>query len=210
MRHVLRKTDDGGDSGGGCGADTAAAAAEAVAAAARERRAHLRKVEKAEASVEQIQADPKRALRDEYTTTRISHNMRLSRTLMQQPAQLALASVRSVLVWDRPLYSGAVFAGLQALVLFDKSHLLPGLASIYLGLKIFEAAGYRRTGEEYVIKYQYQHPGRMIKPVHVTNLNTAIKKADETVHQVLVILLKIHSAAAAVDPDLSKPLAFGL
>ena len=116
-------------------------AADAVVAAAAKRRELVKGTERAQATFAALPGDEERRIR------RIKHNLRLIRNLITMPVQHFRDAVHSLLGWENPGTSGALFALLQVIVLFDMLHYTPAVVILAAAANVMETQ--KRKSREY-------------------------------------------------------------
>jgi hypothetical protein len=116
-------------------------AADAVAAAAAKRRELAKGTERAQATFAALPFDEEKRIR------RIKHNLRLISTLITVPVQHLRDAVYSLLGWENPGTSGALFSLLQVMVLFDMLHYTPAVVILAAAANVMETQ--KRKSRDY-------------------------------------------------------------
>jgi hypothetical protein len=116
-------------------------AADAVAAAAAKRRELAKGTERAQATFAALPFDEEKRIR------RIKHNLRLISSLITVPVQHLRDAVYSLLGWENPGTSGALFSLLQVMVLFDMLHYTPAVMILAAAANVMETQ--KRKSRDY-------------------------------------------------------------
>jgi hypothetical protein len=116
-------------------------AADAVAAAAAKRRELAKGTERAQATFAALPFDEEKRIR------RIKHNLRLISSLITVPVQHLRDAVYSLLGWENPGTSGALFSLLQVMVLFDMLHYTPAVTILAAAANVMETQ--KRKSRDY-------------------------------------------------------------